>query len=87
MGRPRVTRLDTAYPPRLMRAERAAAYLDMSESSFLRLVELGEVPPGTPVKGMVSWDRHELDAAVENWKARRQEKPKNTVAAALGITE
>ena len=30
---------DVAYPPRAMKAERAAAYLDMSRTEFLELVE------------------------------------------------
>ena len=34
-----------AYPPRAMRAERAAAYLDMSTRTFLRLVDEGLLPP------------------------------------------
>ena len=30
-----------AYPPRAMKAERAAAYLDMSRTKFLELVDQG----------------------------------------------
>jgi hypothetical protein len=33
-----------AYPPRAMKAERAAAYLDMSRSKFLELVEADRLP-------------------------------------------
>jgi predicted DNA-binding transcriptional regulator AlpA len=57
-----------AYPPRAMRADRAAAYLDMSPASFHRLVDEGVLPRGHPVKGMVIWDRYELDAAFESLK-------------------
>lgn len=71
MGRPAKSRVDTVYPPRGMRRDRAAAYLDMSESSFVRLVDDGDLPRGVPIKGMTVWDRYELDAAFENFKAKR----------------
>ena len=75
---------DLAYPPRAMRADRAAAYLAMSESSFLRLVEEKLMPDPVPIKGMVMWDRLELDAAFENFKDPRP-SPKNTMHQILGI--
>jgi predicted DNA-binding transcriptional regulator AlpA len=53
------------YPPRALRAEHAAAYLAMSKASFLRLVEEETMPPGIKVRGMVVWDRHDLDDAFE----------------------
>jgi len=59
---------DLAYPPRAMRADRAAAYLDMSPASFHRLVDEEVLPRGHTVKGMVIWDRYELDAAFESLK-------------------
>lgn len=86
MGRPAKSRVDTVYPPRGMRCDRAAAYLDVSETSFLTLVKEGELPPGTAIRGMVLWDRIELDAAFENWKAKRVKK-RNTVNEALGIPD
>jgi transcriptional regulator with XRE-family HTH domain len=58
-----------AYPPRAMRLGRAAAYLDISPSTFLRLVDDGLLPRPTKVRGVVSWDRLDLDAAYEDWKA------------------
>jgi predicted DNA-binding transcriptional regulator AlpA len=85
MSRPR-SRADTFYPPRGMRADRAAAYLDMSETSFHTLVAEGELPAGVRIRGMTVWDRLELDAAFENFKAKRQARG-NTVAAALGIED
>jgi predicted DNA-binding transcriptional regulator AlpA len=57
-----------AYPPRAMRAERAATYLGMSVSAFLRLVEDGTMPQPVRVGGITMWDRLELDAAFENLK-------------------
>jgi predicted DNA-binding transcriptional regulator AlpA len=56
------------YPPRAFRAERAAAYLGMSTTMFLRLVDDGDLPPPVRKRGMVSWDRLDLDAAYESWK-------------------
>ena len=56
------------YPPRAMRAQRAAAYLDLSLSTFLRFVEEGLLPLPVKVHGVVSWDRHDLDCAYEDWK-------------------
>jgi predicted DNA-binding transcriptional regulator AlpA len=55
-----------SYPPRGMRANRAAAYLGMSTSSFNRLVDDKLMPSGKPIGGMVIWDRLELETAFEN---------------------
>ena len=70
-----------SYPPRGMRADRAAAYLGMSKSSFLRLVEDELLPGGIVVGGMTLWDRLELDAAFENLKCADQ----NSMHKILGI--
>ena len=56
------------YPPRLMRAQRAARYLGISESTFRRAVRDGQLPPPVRGPGFIAWDRHDLDAAVENFK-------------------
>jgi predicted DNA-binding transcriptional regulator AlpA len=66
-----------------MRAERAAAYLDISPDSFYRLVEAGDLPQPTRKNGIVSWDRLELDAAYENWKDGARH---NTMHALLART-
>jgi predicted DNA-binding transcriptional regulator AlpA len=71
------------YPPRAMRAQRAAAYLDLSPSTFLRLVDEGLLPPPTKVRGVVSWDRLDLDAAYEDWKAASGDG-ENTMHRLLG---
>jgi predicted DNA-binding transcriptional regulator AlpA len=84
-----------AYPPRAMRADRAAAYLAMSQSKFLALVEEGRMPPPIPIDGMVTWDRFELDAAYEEFKEARDGRPdedgrppgRNMISAALGIED
>jgi predicted DNA-binding transcriptional regulator AlpA len=52
-----------AYPPRAMKAERAAAYLDMSRSKFLELVEEGRLPKPKIIDGLRVWDRLAIDAA------------------------
>jgi predicted DNA-binding transcriptional regulator AlpA len=61
-----------AYPPRAMRAERAAAYLAMSESTFLRLVAERTLPKPVKIRGMILWDRLDLDAAFNNLKAEEE---------------
>lgn len=76
-----------AYPPRALRADRAAAYLSISKSAFLKLVESGVLPVGIHVGGMVLWDRLELDAAFEALKEDDDDHTdpsrKNTIAAIL----
>ena len=73
-----------AYPPRAMRADRAAAYLGMSQSAFLRLVEEKLMPAPVKIKGMTTWDRLELDAAYDNFKSNDSETG-NTMHKILGI--
>lgn len=60
------------YPPRAMRAERAAAYLDMSKRAFLRLVDDGTLPKPIRMNGVVAWDRLELDAAFDDCKGEQE---------------
>ena len=43
------------YPPRAMKAERAAAYLDMSRSKFLELVEAKRLPKAKEIDGIQVW--------------------------------
>jgi predicted DNA-binding transcriptional regulator AlpA len=57
-----------SYPPRAMRLETAAAYLSISPSSFLRMVEVGDLPPATKKGGIALWDRLDLDASFQDWK-------------------
>jgi predicted DNA-binding transcriptional regulator AlpA len=63
--RPKRLQDSLAYPPRAMRADRAAAYLSMSRSAFLGLVDAGTLPKPTRIGGMVLWDRLALDVAFE----------------------
>jgi hypothetical protein len=48
---------DLAYPPRAMKPERAAAYLDMSRTKFLELVESDRLPKPKVIDGIRVWDR------------------------------
>lgn len=78
-----------SYPPRAMRADRAAAYLgSMSKSKFLELVDQGKLPKPIRVGGITMWDRHDLDAALDQLKAddnQDQGQKRNTVDMVLGI--
>jgi hypothetical protein len=74
-----------AYPPRTFRAGRAAAYLSMSTSTFLKLVDEGIMPKGIKVYGMTMWDRLELDAALENIKEREGVRRHNPIEAHYGV--
>jgi predicted DNA-binding transcriptional regulator AlpA len=89
MSRPARTISDSAaYPPRGMRGDRAAAYLGMSETTFLRLVAEKVFPPGIPIKGIVVWDRYDLDNAFENLKTGAVKKrPRNSMDELLGISD
>jgi hypothetical protein len=64
---------DLAYPPRAMKAERAAAYLDMSRSKFLELVESQRLPKPKIVDGCRLWDRLALDAAFADFPERGED--------------
>src|SRR5579883_2248721 len=54
-----------AYPPRMMNADRSAAYVDLSKTKFLEGVDNGTWPAAKNVDGLPRWDRLELDAAVD----------------------
>jgi predicted DNA-binding transcriptional regulator AlpA len=66
-----------SYPPRAMRAERAAAYLDISRSLFLELVEEGKLPKPRqwPEHEAPRWDRLELESA---WDDLNDDRRRNT---------
>lgn len=74
-----------AYPPRTFRADRAAAYLSMATSTFLKLVQEGVLPKGIKVHRMTLWDRHELDAAFDRLKTEEADRKRNTVDMVLGL--
>jgi predicted DNA-binding transcriptional regulator AlpA len=68
-----------SYPPRMMRRERAAAYLDISPAQLDRFVADGVLPKPTRVKNMLMWDRTDLDAAMDDIKALGADASRNTV--------
>jgi hypothetical protein len=56
-----------------MKAERAAAYLDMSRSKFLELVESGRLPQPKVIDGIRIWDRLALDTAFSEFPERNDD--------------
>lgn len=74
-----------SYPPRGMRADRAAAYLGMSRTEFLKLVDDNKMPKPTKVAGMSIWDRLELDLAFEEWRDRSDTESQNPFDEALRV--
>ncbi len=74
-----------AYPPRLLRADRAAAYLDMSKSKFLEVVDQGRLPKPVRIDGITSWNRRELDSAVEDLKEGEDSRRTNPIEAHYGL--
>jgi predicted DNA-binding transcriptional regulator AlpA len=58
---------DLAYPPRAMKAERAAAYLGMSRSKFLELVDQRRLPRPKIIDSIRVWDRLALDASFDEF--------------------
>ena len=65
----------------MMRLERVAAYVDVSPSTFLRMVEEGTMPAAIVHHGIRAWDRIDVDAAIEDLK----EGPTNTYDKAMGL--
>jgi hypothetical protein len=53
-----------------MRAERAAAYLDISRSKFLELVDADRLPKPKIIDGIRVWDRIGLEAAFGDFPDR-----------------
>jgi len=51
----------------------------MSRSTFLRLVDEGKLPNPVRLHGIVAWDRHDLDGAIEDLKDQKV----NTMRALL----
>lgn len=68
----RATLVTLSYPPRFMRAQRAAQYLDISRSQFLQLVDDGILPRPIRMRGVVLWDREDLEVAVKDLESPRE---------------
>jgi hypothetical protein len=54
-----------AYPPRGMRRIEAARYVGVSPTLFSEWVRAGTMPEGKREGGVVLWDRHALDDALD----------------------
>jgi hypothetical protein len=63
-----------AYPPRMMNADRAAAYVDLSKTKFLEGIG-ATWPHPRDVGGLPRWDRLDLDAAVDAMAERKKLAP------------
>jgi predicted DNA-binding transcriptional regulator AlpA len=74
-----------AYAPRGLRADRAASYLGMGRTFFLDLVEQGVMPKPIKIRGLVVWDRAELDSAFDALKQQSPTSRRNTADEAMGI--
>lgn len=61
------TRENRIVMPRLLRRERAAAYLDVSPGTFDRLVREGKLPPPKRLDDQIKgWDTRDLDVRVDH---------------------
>lgn len=63
-----------AWLPRGMRLLDAAAYLGIGKSKFLELVDEERLPKPMRIDGVVVWDRHELDTAIDALKSKEIEE-------------
>ena len=75
-----------SYPPRAMRAPAAACYLSMSTSFFLELVNEKRLPQPKRLRGIVFWDRLELDEFVSNFEGEVEDS-RNELERALGFNK
>jgi len=75
-----------SYPPRGMRVDRAAAYLGISKSKFLQLVDQGRLPKPVRIDGITTWDRLDIDVAYEGMKEQQVER-RNPIEEHYGIGE
>jgi len=57
--------------PEMMRQRTAAAYLDLSESAFIREVYRGTLPYPVTLGGRQSWSRQELEASIAKLLVRK----------------
>jgi len=62
-----------AYPPRMMNADRAAAYLDLSKTKFLEGVANGKWPAPRDADGVPRWHRLDLDAASDATDSKKKQ--------------
>jgi predicted DNA-binding transcriptional regulator AlpA len=65
-----------SYPPGALRADRAAAYLSISTSMFLELVDEGRLPQGKKLGKVRFWVRRELDDFLDTYEGEVDEVAK-----------
>jgi len=58
-----------AFPPRVLRKAKAAAYVSATVPAFERLVSAGDIPEPFIWAGAEAWDIRDLDRAVDEMKA------------------
>lgn len=62
----RQTALPHSLPPRVVTAEVAAAYVSVSKSTFLKMVDLGRMPRPRIIQGLrKGWDLRDVDMAID----------------------
>lgn len=64
---PEPSRRSRHWIPRGLRAPDAAAYIGVSTTKFLELVDQGKMPAPKRDGGIVVWDRDALDLAFDEW--------------------
>lgn len=57
--------------PAMMRKATAAAYLDISEVSFVKEISAGRMPSGVILGGREHWRKDAIDAAINNLNAQQ----------------
>ncbi len=72
-----------AYPPRAFDADRAAAYVCLSKSKFLELVDARDAPQAVDLGGCPRWDRHALDAWLDGLSGYNKRLPRKKTLADL----
>lgn len=74
-----------SYPPRAFDAERAAAYVCLSKSKFLELVDAGDAPQPIDLGGCPRWDRRKMDDWLDcrSDYVRKKGKTRTTLADLL----
>jgi prophage regulatory protein len=66
------------YAPRLLRRERAAAYVGISPGQFDRYVRDQLFPPAKKVGSVKAWDRADLDSVVDHLPYAEPDTPPDT---------
>lgn len=60
-----IRQAQSAYPPLLMRRDTAAAFLDISTTTFDQWIGAGHLGTGTRIGGLRVWHRDDLAAAAD----------------------